>query len=64
MKPLARSAVTLTDPFWSPRLASNARVSIFQQWEQLERTGCFENFRLAAGASQMTVFVRSIERQH
>ena len=52
MKSLARSAVTLTDPFWHQRLARNARVSIFQQWEQLERTGCFENFRLAAGTSE------------
>ncbi len=41
--------LTLTDAFWAPQMARNAQVSIFQQWEQLQRSGCFENFRLAAG---------------
>jgi len=52
MTPLARPAVTLTDAFWAPRLARNAQVSIFQQWEQLQRSGCFQNFRLAAGEAK------------
>ena len=31
------------------RLDVNARRAIFHQWEQLEASGCIENFRLAAG---------------
>jgi DUF1680 family protein len=37
------------DPFWTPRLLTNACRAIFHQWEQLEASGCIENFRLAAG---------------
>lgn len=41
--------VTITDSFWSPRLAVNADKAIFHQWEQLEATRCIDNFRIAAG---------------
>jgi DUF1680 family protein len=41
--------VQLDDPFWSPRLEINARRSIFHQWEQLEASGCIDNFRILAG---------------
>jgi uncharacterized protein len=41
--------VTITDSFWSPRLAVNAKKAIFHQWDQLEATGCIDNFRIAAG---------------
>ncbi len=41
--------VKLDDPFWSPRLEINARRSIFHQWEQLEASGCIDNFRILAG---------------
>ncbi len=44
--------LSLTDAFWAQRLARNAQVSIFQQWEQLQRSGCIENFRLAAGEGE------------
>lgn len=35
--------------FWYERLAVNAGAAIFHQWEQLEASGCIENFRIAAG---------------
>ena len=35
--------------FWHERLAVNAGAAIFHQWEQLEASGCIENFRIAAG---------------
>ncbi len=35
--------------FWGRRLEANAREAIFYQWEQLERTRCIDNFRIAAG---------------
>ena len=41
--------VQLDDSFWSPRLEVNARRSIFHQWEQLEASGCIDNFRILAG---------------
>ena len=41
--------VQIADPFWSPRLEMNAAWAIFHQWEQLEKTGCIDNLRIAAG---------------
>jgi len=41
--------VKLDDPFWSSRLAVNAQRAIFHQWEQLEASGCIDNFRILAG---------------
>ncbi len=40
--------IRMDDPFWGPRLTLNAETAIFHQWEQLEKTGCIENFRLVA----------------
>ncbi len=39
----------ITDGFWRDRLNVNARRAIFHQWDQLEASGCIENFRIAAG---------------
>lgn len=41
--------VKITDGFWRDRLDINARRAIFHQWDQLEASGCIENFRIAAG---------------
>jgi hypothetical protein len=46
------SKVEITDPFWAPRLRTNAERAIYHQWEQLERTGCIENFRLVADGQE------------
>ena len=35
--------------FWYDRLAVNAGTAIFHQWEQLQASGCIENFRITAG---------------
>ena len=40
--------VTPQDPFWSPRLETNAKRAIFHQWNQLEASGCIDNFRILA----------------
>jgi uncharacterized protein len=37
--------------FWRERLKVNNQNAIFHQWEQLNATGCIENFRIAAGES-------------
>lgn len=39
----------ITSGFWHDRLMVNAQRAIFHQWEQLEASGCIENFRIAAG---------------
>jgi DUF1680 family protein len=39
----------ITSGFWHERLEVNAQRAIFHQWEQLEGSGCIENFRIAAG---------------
>lgn len=41
-------APQITAGFWRARLDINARRAIFHQWEQLERSGCIDNFRIAA----------------
>ncbi len=41
--------ISITSPFWFPRLQVNAEKVIFHQWQMLEDTGCIDNFRIAAG---------------
>ena len=56
MKELSAQQVCITSPsgaastggFWGPRLAMNAHQALFHQWDQLEASGCIENFRLLA----------------
>jgi DUF1680 family protein len=43
--------ISITSPFWSPRLLTNTRA-IFHQWQQLEASGCIDNFRIAAGEKE------------
>lgn len=52
MDELAARQVKITDAFWEPRLALNAQAAIFHQWDQLEKTGCIDNFRIAAGEKE------------
>lgn len=40
---------TITGGYWGRRLEINAHRAIFHQWEQLEASGCIDNFRIAAG---------------
>lgn len=37
--------------FWHDQLEVNASQAIFHQWQQLEASGCINNFRIAAGVS-------------
>jgi len=41
--------VRISGGFWGERLETNARRAIFHQWDQLEASGCIDNFRIAAG---------------
>ena len=45
----AENQFTISGGFWRDRLEVNARRAIFHQWEQLEASGCIENFRIASG---------------
>ena len=49
MREIPIQKVRLDNSFWSPRLELNARRSIFHQWQQLEASGCIDNFRILAG---------------
>jgi DUF1680 family protein len=49
MQEFTSGQVSLHDPFWSPRQEINAGRAIFHQWEQLEASGCIDNFRILAG---------------
>ncbi|MFB6307993.1 MAG: glycoside hydrolase family 127 protein [Haloarculaceae archaeon] len=42
------SAVSINDSFWTPRIETNRSVTIEYQYDQLESSGCLENFRRAA----------------
>ena len=44
--------VNLLPGFWGDWLEVNNHQAIFHQWEQLEASGCIENFRLAAREGQ------------
>ncbi len=41
--------VEITGGFWGNRLAINRRDALIHQWEQLEKSGRLDNFRIVAG---------------
>jgi len=43
------SKTRITAGYWYDRLEVNSATAIFHQWDQLELSGCIENFRIAAG---------------
>ena len=45
MNEIPASQVKNEGGFWGSYLKMNAEKVIFQQWEQLEKTSCIENFR-------------------
>lgn len=49
---LSPSVVSIQDEFWSPRLAVNAERALFHQWQELEKSGCIDNFRLVTGEKE------------
>ncbi|HEY3310259.1 MAG TPA: beta-L-arabinofuranosidase domain-containing protein [Anaerolineales bacterium] len=49
MKELSARQVTIRDDCWSPRQELNAVRAIFHQWDELEKSGCIDNFRILAG---------------
>jgi len=46
------SKVPITGGFWGEILHRNAETAIFHQWEELEKSGSIENFRITAGQSE------------
>ena len=46
------SDVPITGGFWDQILKLNAETAIFHQWDELEKSGSIENFRIAAGQSE------------
>ena len=46
------SDITITGGFWDAVLKLNADTAIFHQWDQLEKSGSIENFRIAADKSE------------
>ena len=43
------SSNPLDSGFWAPWLEVNNQHAIYHQWEQLEASGCIDNFRILAG---------------
>lgn len=48
----ALPAVTIDDPFWTPRLENNRERTLEYQYDQLAETDCLENFRRAAAGEE------------
>ncbi|MEE4193979.1 MAG: beta-L-arabinofuranosidase domain-containing protein [Anaerolineae bacterium] len=38
--------------FWQPWLEANRKHAIYHQWQQLEQSGCIDNFRILAGTKK------------
>ena len=49
MKELSAKRVKIKDSYWSPRQEINANQAIFHQWNELEKSGCIDNFRIVSG---------------
>ncbi len=49
---ITKSTGLPADQFWHSRMTLNAETAIFYQWEQLEKSGCIDNFRIAAGLKE------------
>jgi hypothetical protein len=49
VRPIPRDAVVVDDEFWNSRLETNRDVTIEHQYDQLEASGCLENFRRVIG---------------
>ena len=45
---MGRISSKITGGFWERWRSVNARTAIFHQWDQLERSGCIDNFRILA----------------
>lgn len=52
MEPLPPQNVQVTSGLWGRWLEVNRRRAIFHRWEQLEASGCIDNFRIAAGEKE------------
>jgi len=52
MKEPTIHAAIISDGFWADKQDLNAGEAIFYQWQQLEKTGCIDNFRIAAGLKE------------
>lgn len=50
--PVPFTAVRIADPFWSPRLETNRRVTVWYDFEQCERTHRIANFAVAGGLEE------------
>lgn len=53
MRPVSLDAVKFTDRFWAPRLKLNREVTLPLQYQQLEESGRLDNFRRAAGKTEL-----------
>jgi hypothetical protein len=49
LEPVPYSAVRITDGFWSPRIDLNQKVSLRASFQECEKAGNLDNFRIAAG---------------
>jgi len=51
MQEIPFTKVKIEDYFWSPRVDLNATHALLHQWQQLENSGCIQNFQLVADNS-------------
>ena len=51
-RPVPFTSVTINDSFWQPRLETNRKVTIPYAFQQCEKTGRLDNFRIAGGIKE------------
>lgn len=49
IRPVSFTKVSLTDPFWAPRIRTNHEVTIPLAFQKSEETGRIDNFKVAGG---------------
>ena len=52
LKEFPFSNINVQDDFWNPRLQRNQEDLLIYQYNQLERTGCIDNFRILTGIKE------------
>ena len=52
VRPIPFTAVTVTDSFWTPRIETNRKTTVWYDFQKCEETGRIDNFAVAGGLQQ------------
>lgn len=52
IQPVPLTAIKVADEFWSPRMQTNRKVTVWYDFTKCEETGRIDNFAVAGGLQQ------------